>query len=137
MKLKIDAGNLRSEYFQAVSNSSWANEGYLVAPYVATENEDFMNELTLLNNAFGIGVIRLDIEMPEESEILFYAKQRQNIDSKMLDKLIYRNDDVAKLFKCVLDSQELKRIVDEEKVFDRVYDDDGYKQYVREKNLLE
>lgn len=61
MKQKLDLGNLRSEYFQAVSNSSWANEGYLVAPIITTENEDFMSELTLLNNSFGIGVIKLNI----------------------------------------------------------------------------
>ena len=31
LKISINFGNLRQSYFQAVSNSSWANEGYLVA----------------------------------------------------------------------------------------------------------
>lgn len=31
MKIKVEFSTLREYYFQAVSNSSWANEGYLVA----------------------------------------------------------------------------------------------------------
>lgn len=135
MKQKLDLGNLRSEYFQAVSNSSWANEGYLVAPIITTENEDFMSELTLLNNSFGIGVIKLNIEIPEESEILFRSKLKQHLDINMLDKLILKNKDVASLFKCVLESQSLEKIVDKEKIFDPVLDDNAYQKYLKDKKL--
>lgn len=31
LKISLNFGNLRQSFFQAVSNSSWANEGYLVA----------------------------------------------------------------------------------------------------------
>lgn len=31
LKLKLKFENLKEAYFQAVSNSSWVNEGYLVA----------------------------------------------------------------------------------------------------------
>ncbi len=136
MKKKIDLDNLRSEYFQAVSNSSWANEGYLVAPKITTENEDFMSELTLLNGAFGIGVIRLNIEIPAESEIILYGKQRQHLDGNMLDKLILKNPDVEKIFRCVAESRKLGKIVDGGAVFDHVLNDEQYRQYVSEKNLL-
>nr|WP_288977411.1 hypothetical protein [uncultured Blautia sp.] len=44
-----------------MSNSSWAHEGYLVALKISEEPE-LMDELRRLNNAFGIGVIRLDAE---------------------------------------------------------------------------
>ena len=70
----------------------------MVAPIITTENEDFMSELTLLNNSFGIGVIKLNIEIPEESEILFRSKLKQHLDINMLDKLILKNKDVASLF---------------------------------------
>ena len=136
MKKKIDLSNLRSEYFQAVSNSSWANEGYLVSPIITTENEDFMNELALLNNAFGIGVIKLNVNVPEESEILFYSRKKQNLDVNMLDKLILKNRDVAQLFQCVLDSQKLEKIVDESKTFDIVLDDESYKKYLKDKKIV-
>ena len=32
MKKDVTGANVREYYFQAVSNSSWANEGYLVSP---------------------------------------------------------------------------------------------------------
>lgn len=56
MKKEITFGNLREYYFQAVSNSSWAHEGYLVALKI---EEELHEELRRLNNAFGIGIIRL------------------------------------------------------------------------------
>ena len=137
MKKKIDLGNLRSEYFQAVSNSSWANEGYLAAPQIATENEDFMNELMLLNGAFGIGVIRLNIERPEESEIVLHGRQRQDLDGNMLDKLILKNKDVRDFFGCVLKSKSLGEIVGGERVFDAVLQEEEYRAYLRDKNMSE
>ena len=59
MKKKVTLTNLREYFFQAVSNSSWANEGYLVA-LEYDEDESFMSELKRLNNAFGIGIIQLN-----------------------------------------------------------------------------
>lgn len=37
IKRELNFNNLRESYFQAVSNSSWANEGYLVAAEVETD----------------------------------------------------------------------------------------------------
>lgn len=37
MKIDINLSNLREYYFQAVSNSSWAHEGYLVALHIADD----------------------------------------------------------------------------------------------------
>ena len=55
MKRYLGLSNLRESYFQAISNSSWANEGYLVALDFAEEGE-FQEELRRLNSAFGIGI---------------------------------------------------------------------------------
>jgi len=59
LKKELNFSNLRQYYFQAVSNSSWAHEGYLVAAKIA-EDSDLIDELRRLNNAFGIGLIRLN-----------------------------------------------------------------------------
>lgn len=48
MKKKITWAHLNEYYFQAVSNSSWANEGYLVALDFSTETS-FTEELRRLN----------------------------------------------------------------------------------------
>ena len=52
--------NYREFFFQAVSNSSWANEGYLVAAEIIQDDE-LLSELECLSIAFGIGIIQLDI----------------------------------------------------------------------------
>jgi uncharacterized protein len=56
IKKALSFGNLREAFFQAVSNSSWAHEGYLVAADIS-EDEDFRGELRRLSGSFGIGVM--------------------------------------------------------------------------------
>lgn len=53
MKISIHLANLREYFFQAVSNSSWAHEGYLVALHI-TEDPELIDEMRRLNNAFGL-----------------------------------------------------------------------------------
>ena len=68
IKQELNIGNVRESFFQAISNSSWANEGYLVA---ATIDDDVHDELRSLSQSFGIGVIHLNLEYPAQSKILF------------------------------------------------------------------
>ncbi len=65
--------NLKESYFQAVSNSTWANEGYLVVKNI---KEDVLDELRRLNQSFGIGVIKLEYEI-SNSKILLPARERE------------------------------------------------------------
>ncbi len=73
---------LKKCYFQAVSNSSWANYGYLVAFEI---NDNLKNEMQRLNESFGIGIIELKAN-PYESKILFQSKYKE-LDFKTIDKL--------------------------------------------------
>ena len=59
--------DLKRCFFQAVSNSSWANYGFLVTFEIAS---NLLDELERLNHSFGIGVIHLKAN-PYESQILF------------------------------------------------------------------
>lgn len=90
MKISLSLSNLREYYFQAVSNSSWAHEGYLVVLQISEEPE-LMDELRRLNNAFGIGVIRLDAEHFMQSEILFSAKEKDSLDWETINRLVDDN----------------------------------------------
>ncbi len=92
MKKELNFSNLRECYFQAVSNSSWAHEGYLVALNIADET-DLIDEIRRLNNAFGIGVIRLNQEHFMQSEILFSAKERDSLDWDTVNRLVAENPD--------------------------------------------
>jgi len=73
---------LKKSYFQAVSNSSWANYGYLVALEISDSLKD---EMERLNQSFGIGIIELKSN-PYESKILFQSKFKE-LDFKTIDKL--------------------------------------------------
>ena len=83
--------DLKKTYFQAVSNSSWANYGYLVAFEISSNLKE---EMERLNQSFGIGIIELKAN-PYESEVLFPAKNKE-LDFKTIDKLCEINEDFEK-----------------------------------------
>ena len=93
-ELKKEINNdseLKKAYFQAVSNSSWANYGYLVAfEFSASLNE----EMSRLNQSFGIGIIELHSN-PYKSKILYPATYR-DLDFKTIDKLCKINKEFEK-----------------------------------------
>jgi len=91
LKRELSFGNLRESFFQTVSNSSWANESYLVTALISDE-EDFREELSRLSTSFGIGVIKLNLEDPHSSEIVFPAKYREVLDWETINKLTMNND---------------------------------------------
>jgi hypothetical protein len=91
VKLLINRSNARKSYFQAVSNSSWAHFGYLVAEKI--EGDGTMKELTMLAATHGIGVIQLDSETPTESQVLIPARERSEIDWDMCNRLTEENTD--------------------------------------------
>ncbi len=83
--------DLKQAYFQAVSNSSWANFGYLVAFEISDNLND---EISRLNQSFGIGVIEIKSN-PYESKILYPSKFKI-LDFKTIDKLCNINTDFNK-----------------------------------------
>jgi len=91
VKLLINRSNVRKCYFQAVSNSSWAHFGYLVASTI--EGDDTMRELRMLASTHGIGVIQLDCETPTESQILIPSRERAEVDWDMCNRLTEENAD--------------------------------------------
>jgi uncharacterized protein len=58
-----------------------------------------MNELKRLSTAFGIGVIRLDIDEPDSSEIILPAKSKDIIDWDTVNKLSSINPDFRDFLK--------------------------------------
>jgi hypothetical protein len=119
MKRELRIGNLREAFFQAVSNSSWANEGYLVASYIDSSDE-LNSELARLSASFGIGVISLDIKDPDSTAILFPAKSRDYIDWETVNKLSGMNSDFSDFLKRVkndISSHEVRK-----EMYDKVYE---------------
>lgn len=133
LKKEINYTNLREYYFQAVSNSSWAHEGYLVALKV---EEELYEELRRLNNAFGIGIIRLNPVNISQSEILFTSKERKNLDWDTIERLVDDNEDfrtfVADVAVDTTDNDKRLR-GDYDKFF---VDDEEAEQYAKKKGII-
>lgn len=109
LKIEVNFTNLRESFFQAVSNASWANEGYLAALKYSAGAE-FEAELKRLSDAFGIGVIRLDADDPDSSEIVYRSRQRADLDWETINKLAALNSDFAHFAKAVRDALKIHRI---------------------------
>ncbi|GMW00657.1 MAG: hypothetical protein AMXMBFR84_17940 [Candidatus Hydrogenedentota bacterium] len=100
LKKTVDKGNYRESFFQAVSNSSWAHEGYLVSPAI-TKNDDLLTELGRLSSAFGIGIIELDLSDFDSSTVMFPARVRPMLDWETVNKLCEQNTDFEKFVQAV------------------------------------
>ncbi len=132
MKKSLTKANYREAYFQAVSNSSWAHEGYLVAIDILQDDE-FLAELERLASSFGIGIIHLDPTDIDSSNILYPAQGRDALDWETINKLCEQNVDFEKFLQDVRIDFESKRIHRAE--YDEVVKD--IRKYIREKLKIE
>lgn len=90
VKKHLTKGNVRKYFFQAVSNSSWAHYGYLVATGL---NSDVEGELQMLASLHGIGVLLLNVESLFDSQILIPARERPSVDWKSANRIVAENSD--------------------------------------------
>jgi hypothetical protein len=132
LKKSLTKSNYRESYFQAVSNSSWAHEGYLVAP-VILQDDEFLTELERLSSSFGIGIIHLDPHDVDGSTILYPARSRPALDWETINKLCEQNTDFEKFIQDVKIDFESKRIHRSE--YDEVIADIG--NYIKDKLKIE
>ncbi|MUU64119.1 HrgA protein [Helicobacter pylori] len=102
LKKEISVNNCRECYFQAISNSSWANEGYLVGRHIDTHNPQLMDLLKRLHASFGIGVIDLRTN-EDKSAILLNAKYKEKIDYTVALELSDKNPKFSGFLKSVVD----------------------------------
>jgi hypothetical protein len=132
IKKSLNRTNYRESYFQAVSNSSWAHEGYLVASEIL-QDDDFLAELERLAASFGIGIIHLDLEDIDSSSVLYPARIRGTLDWETINKLCDQNPDFEKFVEDVKIDFEAKRIHRAE--YDEVIKEPV--QYIMEKLKIE
>ena len=136
LKRKIESDyQLKQCYFQALSNSSWANFGYLVAFEIS---EDLDEEMERLNNAFGIGIILIQAN---DSKILYPAREK-DLDYNTIEKLNNLNPDfcsfITKLSKVMNASKDYTSDAKQsfEKICDRIFEtDEELETYCKEHNI--
>lgn len=131
LKISLNFGNLRQSFFQAVSNSSWANEGYLVALNI-DDDPTFKDEVRRLNNAFGIGIIKLNPENVFESEILFPSRISQEIDWDTVNRLANENFDFSDFLKLITEDCKLGKVKSQ---YDKVLKLEELTKHIKEKGI--
>ena len=93
LKRDLKLGNkLNYAFSQAQTNSSWANKGYLVTGTLELDNTKLIEEVKELSKLSGIGVIKLDRNNPDKSEIICEAKENKNIEKKRMNELCANPD---------------------------------------------
>ena len=100
LKRALTKSTYRESFFQAVSNSSWAHRGYLVAAEIA-EDDDLLAELDRLASSFGSGIIHLNLADLSESRVVYPARIKTELDWETINKLCEQNDDFKKFLKSV------------------------------------
>ena len=103
LKIDLNFSNYKEYFFQAVSNSSWANEGYLVALNIAQDNE-FVEALQKLSLSFGIGIIELNAQDISQSKILSPAKFKTQMDYSVVSELAGKNSIFSKFLKTTVET---------------------------------
>lgn len=131
MKKEVNYGNLREYYFQAVSNSSWANEGYLVALHF-DNNPKLQEELARLNQAFGIGVIELDPVNVESSRILHPARLNE-VDWITVNRLVEVNKSFLKFVESV--EADIRSRYPHPSEYDQVLDSESMEEWIRNRGI--
>ena len=136
LKRKIDSDyQLKQYYFQALSNSNWANFGYLVAFEI---NDGLDEEMERLNNAYGIGII----QMQDGNWSILYPAREKTLDYDTIEKLNNLNRDfctfIDKISK-VLNAPEkyIKEAKDSfESTCDKIFEsDEEQERYCKEHNI--
>lgn len=94
VKKQLNRSNVRECFFQAVSNSSWAHFGYLVATEINEDKQRSVErELQVLCALHGIGVILLDPHDFSNSQTLIPARERTSVDWQSVNRLVEENRD--------------------------------------------
>lgn len=132
MKKRLNFDNLREYYFQAVSNSSWANEGYLVVLEME-KSEELLSEIRRLNNAFGIGLIQLNAQNIEQSEIVFPSKIEEQLDWDTINRLQEENEDFKDFIQSIM--KDIKAL-EPRGNYDKIYSEKELEQYLHEKGFV-
>lgn len=102
IKKELNFSNYKESFFQAVSNSSWANEGYLVAAQILPDGQ-FIEALKKLSQSFRIGIIELNRHNVKQSKILSPAKFKEMMDYSVVDELANKNDNFSQFLKTIID----------------------------------
>lgn len=88
-----------------------------------------MFELKRLSTSFGIGIIKIDVEDPDSSEILFPAKFKTELDWDTINKLAGENVDFKEFIKRIKNDLSSKEVRKEK--YDQVYNVEKLREMIK------
>ena len=107
-EVKVDLQSIseaREGYLQALANSAWANFGYLVAKQIS---DKAFNELKMLHDVHGLGVILLDVDNPADDSIIkLAAREKSQFDWGTCNRIADQNLDFRKFIELVAEFHAL------------------------------
>jgi uncharacterized protein len=109
VKLRLTSSDIRESFFQAVSNSQWANRAYLAATEI--RGEDTWRELEMLCALHGVGYIRLIQGDPHSGRILIPAREREEVDWASANRIAVENEDFREYLEAVLNYLQTGSVV--------------------------
>jgi hypothetical protein len=92
-----------------------------------------IEEVRRLANSFGIGLIKLEAENIEESQIIVPATYRKQLDIDAMDRLASENKDFADFLQNVIDDNKIKKVNSK---YDKVLSDNEFAEYLKEKGFV-
>jgi uncharacterized protein len=104
----------------------------LVAIYI-NEDPAFRDELRRLNNAFGIGIIKLNTDNIFESEIIFPSSIKQSIDWDTVNRLANENSDFSDFLKFIAEDCKLGKIKSQ---YDKVLKLEELNKHIKDKGII-
>lgn len=97
------------------------------------DDVDFRNEISRLNNAFGIGVILLNPENVFESEILYPSRINPEIDWNTVDRLSKENQDFKAFLVSITEDCKVGKVKSQ---YDKVFKPEELAKYVEAKAMI-
>ena len=96
------------------------------------DDPTFKDEVRRLNNAFGIGIIKLNPENVFESEIVFPSKITQEIDWDTVNRLANENADFSDFLKLITEDCKLGKVKSQ---YDKVLKIEELTKYINDKGI--
>jgi hypothetical protein len=112
LKVELNFGNIKEAFFQCVSNSSWAHEGFLVTSKIE-EDSELMQLISRLSDSFGIGIIQIDVNEPDKTKIVIPAKTREYLNWASIENFASINRDFEEFIDTVIKNLRAKEVAPE------------------------
>jgi uncharacterized protein len=96
------------------------------------EDPDLIDELRRLNNTFGIGLIKLNLDSLDESQILFQSQLKPELDWSTVNRLIEENQNFKQFMEDVEEDLQLRKIKGK---YDEILSEEKLSHYLAEKEI--